>query len=144
VNEQTQEVKDFNLLVDTEEEQIKSIPSQNQVHAAIRPQQYILPARFLNLDLRQHVLEKYNEHLNGASPKEIELHRIDAELEEISNRNIENLFKTIIFVVESFRRQGIVFGVGRGSSCACFILFLIGLNLVNPMVYNIPLDEFFH
>ena len=52
--------------------------------------------------------------------------------------------KTVIFIVDTFKEAGIVWGVGRGSSCASYILFLLGLHLVDPIKFDISMDEFFH
>jgi DNA polymerase III alpha subunit len=55
--------------------------------------------------------------------------------------------KNIIFIlrcydlVEKFRAEKKVWGVGRGSSCASLIMFLLCINDVNPLKYNIPFSE---
>ena len=70
--------------------------------------------------------------------------RVEAELAEIKKNNTEYLFKTIIYIVDKLKETNTVWGVGRGSSCASLILFLIGIHKVNPIKYNIPMTEFFH
>ena len=70
--------------------------------------------------------------------------RLAEELSEIKRLELVNLFRSIIYVVDTFRREGIVWGVGRGSSCASLALFLIGIHSVDPVRYDIPLTEFFH
>jgi len=54
-----------------------------------------------------------------------------------------NILKFIIFLIDKMRENKIVWGVGRGSSVASFVLYLIGLNKINPMRYNIDYTEFF-
>lgn len=70
--------------------------------------------------------------------------RVLAELKQVRERGLENLIRTIAYVVARFRAEGQVWGVGRGSSCASLLLFLLGLHQVDPIKYQIPLDEFFH
>lgn len=70
--------------------------------------------------------------------------RIEIELAEIKNRNIESLFKTLIFIVHELKRNNKVWGVGRGSSCASLVLFLIELHEVDPIRFGISHTEFFH
>ena len=67
-----------------------------------------------------------------------------AELQEVKTRGLENLFKTLIYVTDTFEQNNTVWGVGRGSSCASLLLFLIGLHKVDPIKFNIPMSEFFH
>jgi len=104
-----------------------------------------IPEPFLSLDLHAFLIEKFlekqNEFENNLDEAAL---RLQKELEEIEKRNLTNLFRTIIYVVDVFNKKDVPWGVGRGSSCACFILYLIGLNLVNPLEYDIPLEEFFH
>ncbi len=70
--------------------------------------------------------------------------RVEAELQQVQQRNLQDLFRTIGYVVETFRNTGQVWGVGRGSSCASLLLFLIGIHQVDPVKYEIPMEEFFH
>lgn len=70
--------------------------------------------------------------------------RVLAELKQVRARQLDNLVRAIIFVVQTFRESGQVWGVGRGSSCASLLLFLLGLHQVDPIKYQIPLEEFFH
>jgi DNA polymerase III alpha subunit len=40
------------------------------------------------------------------------------------------------------RKNKIVWGVGRGSSVASYVLFLIGIHKVNSLKYNLDIKEF--
>jgi DNA polymerase-3 subunit alpha len=142
--ELTEDLALHNSLVDDNDEKISLSHNAEQIVDAITPELYRIPVEYLNINLREFTLAKYRALLSGEPESQIALDRINTELEEINKRGIENLFKTIIYVVDRFKESGTVFGVGRGSSCACFILYLLGLNLVNPLKYDIPIDEFFH
>ncbi len=140
----TEDLALHNSLVDSSEEKIVTSKDVDQIVEGITPELYRIPNEYLNIDLKEFTLAKYRASLSGAPESQIAIDRINTELEEIQKRGIENLFRTIIFVVDEFKKHEVVFGVGRGSSCACYILFLLGLNLVNPLKYDIPVDEFFH
>ena len=142
--ELTEDLNLHNSLIDTPEEKINTSHDIEQIVNAITPELYQIPNEYLSIDLKEFTLTKYRELLSGEPESQIAIARINTELEEINKRGIENLFKTIIYVVDQFKKNGTVFGVGRGSSCACFILYVLGLNLVNPLKYDIPVDEFFH
>jgi len=140
----TEDIKQHNQLVDEDTDKIRLSKQNEEILTAISPLVYNIPIEYLTLDLKEFVQKKLDEIPMTASQKYEAQKRVDRELEEIGKRNIELLFKTIIYVVDTFNKNSVVFGVGRGSSCACYILFLLGLNLVNPLKYNIPVEEFFH
>lgn len=101
-----------------------------------------IPKEYLNLDLDAFV----SSLIQQLSPKDYERGetRLLNELNEFKTRNLENLLRTIIYIVDTFKKNNIVWGVGRGSSCASYLLFKIGLHSVDCLKYNIPLTEFFH
>jgi DNA polymerase III alpha subunit len=52
------------------------------------------------------------------------------------------LLKYLKYLVDTMRTHNIVWGVGRGSSVASFILFLIGIHRINSLHYDLSIDEF--
>ena len=140
----TDDIKQHNQLVDEEDEKIHISKDNEEVESSFSPFDYLIPEKYLAIDLREHVFGKLRAIPMTATEMMVAQNRVERELEEIEKRKIEYLFKTIIYVVDVFTENKVVFGVGRGSSCACYILYLLGLNLVNPLKYNIPVEEFFH
>lgn len=112
------------------------------------PLRWTIPTKYLDLDLTEYVISIYESRLQklNFSAHELELaeNRIAAELVEIERRGMVEFVKTVIFIIDEFRKANVVWGVGRGSSCASYILFLLGLHLVDPIKFDIPMDEFFH
>jgi DNA polymerase III alpha subunit len=97
-----------------------------------------LPEHWANLDL-----DAYFEGRLARADDRYKARAL-AELKQVRERGLENLIRAIGYVVERFKETGQVWGVGRGSSCASLLLFLLGLHQVDPIKYNIPLEEFFH
>ena len=98
-----------------------------------------IPPEFKNLNL-----DEYVNSLIAQEQSEIAEIRLQNEFQEFKRRNMQMFLRTIIFIVAEFRKKNIVWGVGRGSSCASYLLFKIGLHSVNPLKYKIPYSEFFH
>ena len=71
-----------------------------------------------------------------------ETKRVNDELMMFNERNLIIVLKYIKYVVDTMRANHIVWGVGRGSSLASFVLFLIGINKVNPLLHNLDIHEF--
>lgn len=69
--------------------------------------------------------------------------RLAQEIAEIEDREMEGFIRHVWFVCADMDRRKVVRGVGRGSSCACLVLFLLGVHHVDPVFYDIPMTEFF-
>ncbi len=107
-----------------------------------------VPSKFIELNLNEYVEEQLIEFLYvceiSQEKREEYRKRTSAELQEIQVRGLENLFKTLVYVIARFNETGTIWGVGRGSSCASLVLYLIGLHKVDPIKFGIPMSEFFH
>lgn len=107
-----------------------------------------MPAEYLSLDIDQHVLAVFEERLPSLEYSDLQIEmaitRVARELDEFKKRGLTNLLRVIIYILDRFKETGQVYGVGRGSSCASFILFLLGLHVVDPVKYEVPLEEFMH
>ena len=99
-----------------------------------------IPPKYNVINIEEYFLKIINDRLLDYEYE----NRLNLELKEIKNRNLVDLFKCLIYVVNELKNNSIVWGVGRGSSCASLCLFLLGLHLIDPVKYDIPLSEFFH
>lgn len=141
VREPNEDVNLFNLINDEQIENSKTDIAQLDMSWNIPPQ-------YRDMDLSAHMaktLEQFSLDKNLDNSEYLTYSsRLNDELRIIRQHDVESLFKTLVYVVDTFRRDGIVWGVGRGSSCASLVLFLIGLHKVDPIKFGIPLSEFFH
>ncbi len=67
--------------------------------------------------------------------------RLDMEMDFFIRSKNEQLLCTVKNLLDKLREDGLVWG-GRGSSCASYVLHLIGVHAVNPIKYDIPFSEF--
>jgi DNA polymerase III alpha subunit len=144
VTEETWEVQQHNSQV-AEEAELR-LPG-DPIKIDLRWQ---LPEPYLSWsfeDLEQEVAECFEQRCPAdytTSQQEEALTRLADELAEVKKRGMVEFFKTVIYILAVFREKGVVWGVGRGSSCASFILFILGLHSVDVIRYGVPADEFFH
>ena len=101
--------------------------------------QWIIPQEYQDIDVMAYVIEKMEER--GLDAEEY-TDRIAYELAEMERRGYFPFIRCIIYVVDMFRKHGVVWGVGRGSSCASLLFYVIGVNKVDPIQYDIPIEEF--
>lgn len=107
-----------------------------------------LPESYKSIDIGEDVraaLAKNIQRLGYSEELQVQAHeRIELELAEIKRRGMIEFMATIMYVLAVFREKGVVWGVGRGSSCASYVLFILGLHSVDALKHQIPLEEFFH
>lgn len=96
-------------------------------------QEWFIPEEYKNMDIE--------EFLVNSCPKENYQRLID-ELHEFRERNMLPLLKVLKYLVDTFRKQNIIWGVGRGSSVASYVLFLIGVHKIDSIKYNLDWQEF--
>ena len=69
--------------------------------------------------------------------------RVDQELDLFIKNGMLDVLYAMQYVVDTLRAKGIVWGVGRGSSVASYVLYLIGVHKIDSIKYNLPIEEFF-
>jgi hypothetical protein len=93
-----------------------------------------MPPEYLQLDIAQHVL--------SLCDNEVELQRCGAELLLFQERNLFDLLKYLKYLVDTMRTNHIIWGVGRGSSVASYVLYKLGVHRVDSIYYNLDIQEF--
>jgi hypothetical protein len=107
-----------------------------------------LPPEFVNLDIDEYIGEAFEAKLPELNYNEEEIEqaieRIHLELVEIKVRGMVEFIKTIIYILHELKKNNVVWGVGRGSSCASYVLFILGLHVVDCIKMDVDLVEFYH
>jgi len=93
-----------------------------------------MPIEYQNFDIAKWVLDQCKG--------EAELQRTGDELLQFHDRNMFPLLRYLKYLVDTMRKHNIIWGVGRGSSVASFVLFLIGIHRINSLHYDLSIDEF--
>lgn len=96
---------------------------------------WLIPDKYMQIDILDYLLARVET--------DIQRQRIKYEYELYCKHNLLNVLRTMIYLVDQFREHGVVWGVGRGSSVSSYILYIIGINRVDPLKYNLSVDEFF-
>jgi DNA polymerase III alpha subunit len=137
VTEITPEITRYNKLA------IDQISTKEDIDLlAIFPPDWVLPDRYkyeLNLE----------EYLAGLVDRvesdDLYEERVERLLQEISlflELELHDVLRTLIYIVETMQEQNVVWGVGRGSSCSSYLLYLIGLHEVDAVFYQIEISDF--
>ena len=94
-----------------------------------------------------HMPEKYKqldiaEYLLKLCTTDAELQRVGTELLLYQERGMFDLLRFLVYMVDTMRNNGIVWGVGRGSSVASYVLYLIGVHKIDSLYYDLDIAEF--
>jgi DNA polymerase III alpha subunit len=93
-----------------------------------------MPQEYRDMDIAEYVL--------GLCQQEHELQRVGQELLLYQERDLFDLLRYLKYLVDTLRKNNVVWGVGRGSSVASYVLFLIGVHKIDSLYYNLDIEEF--
>jgi hypothetical protein len=108
------------------------LPVEHWDHEA--QQHWLMPEQYRALDIAQYVLDLCS--------CDAERQRAGQELLMYFDRNLFPLLCYLKYLVDVMRDNNIVYGVGRGSSVASFVLYLMGVHRVNSLEYDLDIAEF--
>ena len=96
--------------------------------------QWFMPNEYKNLDIAEYII--------GLCKTEAELQRVGQELLLYQERNLFDLLKYLKYLVDLMTENRLIWGVGRGSSVASYVLYLLGVHRINSMYYDLDPAEF--
>lgn len=100
----------------------------------INTKKWLTPNEYQNIDLHTFLINKCSN--------QEQIDRVKYELELYEERDLIPLLNHLIFLIDHFRKNDIVWGVGRGSSVSSYILFLIGVHKIDAIFYELDIREF--
>lgn len=69
--------------------------------------------------------------------------RLELEWQLFEKHHFIDILRAVVYIIDTFKQNNIVWGVGRGSSVSSFVLYLLDVHLVNPIQYDLDVNEFF-
>jgi DNA polymerase III alpha subunit len=93
-----------------------------------------MPEEYKTLDIAEHVL--------GLCQTEAELQRCGQELLLYQERDLFDLLRYLIYLVDVMKQNRVIWGVGRGSSVASYVLYKLGVHRIDSMFYDLDPQEF--
>lgn len=125
-----------NLYIDTDKLTQYTEPNISVKEFDERYQQnWYMPQEYKDLDIAKYLLDLCSN--------DAELQRVGHELLEYQKINFFGALCFLKYLVDTMRENNIVWGVGRGSSVASHVLYLLGVHKIDSLKYNLDPDEFF-
>jgi hypothetical protein len=116
----------YNLLTD-DDESIEEFDRRLQ-------QTWHMPDQYKQLDIAQHILD--------LCITDAELQRCGHELLLYQERDLFNLLRFLKYLVDTMTENRVIWGVGRGSSVASYVLYKLGVHRIDSMFYELNVEEF--
>lgn len=101
---------------------------------ALNQQQWFMPEKYHQLDIVNYILDRCNSNL--------ELERAGEELVVYQEKNLFDLLRYLVYMVDVMKENKIIWGVGRGSSVSSYVLYLIGVHKINSIEYDLDYKDF--
>ena len=138
--ESSAEVKLFNKIMEDlrsgiQINEYQPMEIEREEFDGILQNEWFMPAKYKNLNI-----EEYLSTI--VSVKSPEWKVVSEELAEFKKRNMYPLLQFLVYLVDFMRENNIVWGVGRGSSVASYVLYAIGIHKINPIQYGLDWREF--
>ena len=102
---------------------------------------YIIPQHYKDLDVEEYVRNLVPYGVDGTDNAATS-QRVDMELNLYKERGLIPILQVLVYVVDTLHQNSLVWGVGRGSSVASYVLYLIGIHKIDSLKYNLDIREF--
>lgn len=112
---------------------------QEHLHYPIPPKEINSKHWFIPNDYYPNLVEM----LYGMCETDEQRDRVSQELELYIKHNMSDVLYVMKYIVDTLRENNVVWGVGRGSSVASYVLYLIGVHKIDSIKYKLPIEEFF-
>jgi len=93
-----------------------------------------MPEKYKELDIAAYVL--------NLCQTDAELQRCGQELMLFQERDLFNLLRYLVYLVDTMRDNKLIWGVGRGSSVASYVLYKLGVHKIDSLHYDLDPTEF--
>ena len=95
---------------------------------------WFMPDSYKQLDIAEYIIK--------LCKTEAELQRVGQELLLYQERDLFDLLRYLKYLVDLMTENRLIWGVGRGSSVASYVLYLLGVHRINSMYYDLDPAEF--
>ena len=135
VTELTPELEQYNQLSDV------PLTVKSSVKSDLFPPISTLPDAYKYLQLDQYLIQ-LSAKIEKDDLYEKRLERLSHEIWLFGKLKLDDVLRTLIYLIDVMKAKGIVWGIGRGSSCSSYLLYLLELHDVDPVRFDIKITDF--
>ena len=101
---------------------------------AVNQNSWHMPDEYRHMDIAEYIL--------SLCDSDEKLQRCGQELLLFQERNLFDLLRYLKYLVDTLKSNNMIWGVGRGSSVASYVLYLLGVHRIDSMFYDLDAREF--
>lgn len=105
---------------------------------------WTIPQEYANLNVIDYMFQAHSllfDELPASEFAERE-RRLAEELVIYQRKGLDDVLRTIIWIINILTTNNVVWGVGRGSSVSSYVLYVIGVHDVDSHAYALDIDDF--
>jgi DNA polymerase III alpha subunit len=114
------------------------VPESNDISVAEfdakQQNSWFMPQSYRDLDIAKYVLD--------LCQSQEQLQRVGQELLLYQERGLLDLLRYLKYLVDVMTENRVVWGVGRGSSVASYVLYLLKVHKIDSLMYDLNPREF--
>lgn len=105
---------------------------------------WTIPDSYKQLNITEYVINKLSDISDTLSDSElmIRYNRVKQEFKLYEQLNLTIVLQTMVYIIDIFKKNNVVWGVGRGSSVSSYILYLLEVHDVDSVLYDLDFNEF--
>jgi hypothetical protein len=111
-----------------------SQPDDQITFDCVQQSNWHMPDQYKTLDIAEHVL--------SLCSSDAELQRVAEELLLYQQHDLFDLLRYLKYLVDVMKQNNVIWGVGRGSSVASHVLYLLRVHRINALYYELDPAEF--
>jgi DNA polymerase III alpha subunit len=110
------------------------------------PTDWAIPDDYKSINIIDHLFNSHDIIVSGMPPDEVDARdrRLVEEIILFDEHSIIDVLPTIIYIINTLVSNNIVWGIGRGSSVASYLLYVLGLHDVDSYDYKLDITDFLH
>jgi len=101
---------------------------------SVQQRNWHMPDKYKQLDIAEYVVAMCD------TPEKLQ--RVGHELLLYQERGLFDLLRYLKYLVDVMHDNRVIWGVGRGSSVASYVLYLLGVHRIDSMYYDLNVGEF--
>ena len=109
-------------------------PAEQLSFDHLQQSRWHMPEEYKQLDIAELVISLCD------TPEKLQ--RAGHELLLYQERGLFDLLRYLKYLVDVMRDNHVIWGVGRGSSVASYVLYLLGVHRIDSMYYDLDAQEF--
>jgi len=107
-----------------------------------------IPQEYVTKNLDDYILDKLCDSIEGLRLSDddvmVRVRRVETELKLFARLNMLDILRTLIYIINMFDSNNVVWGPGRGSSVSSYVLYLIGVHDVDSVKFELDIHDFVH